>query len=98
MIFKLIAFFILLICSMAFLQKKGKHEAHPQILPVITSPEGLICVQFLVHVESIGDTRSGIYQHLLSFPGKRIEGFQILSTLPGKKEGEGRREKKDAEM
>eukprot|EP00026_Physarum_polycephalum_P010465 Phypoly_transcript_10629.p1 GENE.Phypoly_transcript_10629~~Phypoly_transcript_10629.p1 ORF type:complete len:412 (+),score=85.86 Phypoly_transcript_10629:60-1238(+) len=67
---------------MDFLKKKNKQEAHPEVRPVTTSPDGLICIEFLLHVEQIGDIRSGTDQHVLSFPGKRVEGFQILSTIP----------------
>ena len=63
-------------------------DEHPQVRPIVTSPEGKIWLEVLVHVENIGDTKALHDQHLLSFPGQRIEGLQILSTIPGNKEGD----------
>lgn len=50
--------------------------------PIVTTSDGKIWLDVTAHVQDHGDKKIPEGQHLVSFPGKRIEGFEINFTIP----------------
>lgn len=51
--------------------------------PSTTLSDGKIWLDVLVHVQDHGDKKIPEEQTLFKFPGHRIEGFEIVHTIPG---------------